>query len=170
MGSLSRVEAESIGEPGRRTFKLLLDAGNAHCTLWLEKEQLYQLGIHLRDAVESLTEEERGHESQRRDGGWSGEGEEVDFKVGEMGLSHDKQTNSFYILAFERENPESEAGSESPISTSFWISLVQATTLAEDALRICAAGRPLCFLCGQPIDPDGHVCPRSNGHTVLETG
>ena len=111
-----------------------------------------------------------GHESQRRDGGWSGEGEEVDFKVGEMGLSHDKQTNAFYILAFERENPESEAESESPISASFWISLVQARTLAEDALRICAAVRPLCFLCGQPIDPEGHVCPRSNGHTVLETG
>ena len=170
MGSLSRIEAESIGEPGRRTFKLLLDAGNAHCTLWLEKEQLYQLGIHLRDAVESLTEEERGHESRHQDAGWSGEGEEVDFKVGGMGLSHDKQANSFYISAIERENPESEAESESPNSISFWISLAQARTLAEDALRICAAGRPLCFLCGQPIDPDGHVCPRSNGHTVLETG
>ena len=170
MGSLSRVEAESIGEPGRRTFRLLLDAGNAHCTLWLEKEQLYQLAIHLRDAVESLPEEDRDHESQHRDGGWSGEGEEVDFKAGEMGLSHDKQANSFYISAIERENPESEAQTESPISISFWISLAQARTLADDALRICASGRPLCFLCGQPIDPDGHVCPRANGHTVLETG
>ena len=41
---------------------------------------------------------------------------------------------------------------------------------AEEALRICSAGRPLCFLCGQPINPDGHACPRSNGHTVLEAG
>lgn len=172
MGSLSRLEAESIGEPGRRTFRLLLGAGNAHCTLWLEKEQLYQLGIHLRDAVDSLTEEERGRESQHRDGSWSGEGDEVDFKAGEMVLSHDKQTNTFYISAVERENPESESGSgsEPPLSISFWISTVQARALAEDALRICAAGRPACFLCGQPIDPDGHVCPRSNGHTVLETG
>ncbi|HAI99827.1 MAG TPA: DUF3090 domain-containing protein, partial [Dehalococcoidia bacterium] len=34
----------------------------------------------------------------------------------------------------------------------------------------CAAGRPRCFLCGLPINPDGHVCPRANGHTVLEAG
>ncbi|MCH7713211.1 MAG: DUF3090 family protein [Chloroflexi bacterium] len=170
MGSLSRLEAESIGEPGKRTFRLLLDAGDAHCTLWLEKEQLYQLGLHLRDAVESLTEEERAQESQHREGSWTGEGDDVDFKAGGMGLSHDKQTNTFYISAFERENPEAEAEPESPLSISFWISLAQARTLAEDALRICAAGRPACFLCGQPIDPDGHVCPRSNGHAVLETG
>jgi len=170
MGTLSQVEAQSIGEPGRRTFRLLLDAGNSHCTLWLEKEQLFQLGVHLRDALDSLSEEDRGQESQHHDGSWSGDGEEVDFKAGAMGLRHDKNANSFYISAIERENPEAEAGAEPLISISFWISLVQAKTLAEDALRICASGRPMCFLCGQPIDPDGHVCPRANGHTVLETG
>ena len=170
MGSLSKLEAESIGEPGRRTFRLLLEAGNAHCTLWLEKEQLFQLGTHLQQAVESLSEDERGKESRRQEGGWSGEGEEVDFKAGEMRLSLDKEANSFFFSAMERPNSESETPSESPLSISFWISLAQAKTLAEDALRICAAGRPLCFLCGQPIDPDGHVCPRANGHTVLETG
>jgi len=170
MGSLSRLDAESIGEPGRRTFRLLLEAGPAHCTLWLEKEQLHQLAVHLKQAVESLSEEERGHESRTREGSWPGEGDEVDFRAGEMRLSLDKEANSFYIAAIERENPEAESDSPPPVSISFWISLTQARTLAEDALRICAAGRPLCFLCGQPIDPDGHACPRANGHTVLETG
>ena len=170
MGSLSRLEAESIGEPGRRTFRLLLEAGNAHCTLWLEKEQLFQLGTHLQGAVESLSPEERGNESKQQEGSWKGDGEEVDFKAGEMRLSHDKEANSFFFSAIERQNPESETPIEAPLSISFWISTSQARTLAEEALRICAAGRPTCFLCGQPIDPDGHVCPRSNGHTVLETG
>jgi predicted amidophosphoribosyltransferase len=27
-----------------------------------------------------------------------------------------------------------------------------------------AAGRPICSMCGQPIDPEGHFCPRKNGH------
>ena len=175
MGSLTRLEAESIGEPGRRTFRLLLEAGEARCTLWLEKEQLYQLGVHLQDAVAAAGAAERGSESQRKDGRWAGDGGDVDFKAGEIRLSHDKEANSFYISAFERENPEQESGSEStpsesPASISFWITMAEAGVLAEDALRICAAGRPSCFLCGQPIDPDGHVCPRSNGHTVLETG
>ncbi|MCI0784949.1 MAG: DUF3090 family protein, partial [Chloroflexi bacterium] len=68
---------------------------------------------------------------------------------------------------YEREE---EGASEEPASVGFSISIAQAETIAEEALRICSAGRPLCFLCGQPINPDGHACPRSNGHTVLEAG
>ena len=97
-----------------------------------------------------------------------GSGEEVDFKAGQMLVTLDQPANSFYLLAYEREDQEAE--SLNPVSVSFWITPPQAQTLAENALRICAAGRPNCFLCGQPINPEGHVCPRSNGHTVLETG
>ncbi|MGH9011673.1 MAG: DUF3090 family protein [Acidimicrobiia bacterium] len=25
-------------------------------------------------------------------------------------------------------------------------------------------GRPPCPLCGGPLDPSGHICPRLNGH------
>ena len=175
MGSLSRVQAETFGEPGHRTFRLVLDAGEAHCSLWLEKEQLFQLGVYLQDAVEALPEEEKGRESQRQDQEWFGGGEEVDFKAGQMMINLDKPANAFYLLAYEREDPESETPeSETPeqerLSVSFWISPTQAQSLSEEALQICAAGRPNCFLCGQPINPEGHVCPRSNGHTVLETG
>jgi hypothetical protein len=34
------------------------------------------------------------------------------------------------------------------------------------AARIVAAGRPPCPLCGAPLDPQGHICPRRNGHFV----
>ena len=34
------------------------------------------------------------------------------------------------------------------------------------ALRVLAAGRPPCPLCGQPLDPQGHLCPRRNGHLL----
>jgi uncharacterized repeat protein (TIGR03847 family) len=32
------------------------------------------------------------------------------------------------------------------------------------ALRVVAAGRPPCPLCSLPLDPEGHICPRQNGH------
>jgi hypothetical protein len=32
------------------------------------------------------------------------------------------------------------------------------------ATRVVAAGRPPCPLCGAPLDPTGHICPRRNGH------
>jgi uncharacterized repeat protein (TIGR03847 family) len=35
---------------------------------------------------------------------------------------------------------------------------------ARRAARVVAAGRPPCPFCGQPLNPEGHVCIRSNGY------
>ena len=128
-----------------------------------------QLGVYLRDYVAGLSTEEKERDSAPKESGWGGGEESIDFKAGQMFLSHDKETNSFYLQAHERETDE-ERQEEDTESVSFWITLDQASSLAEESLRICAAGRPTCFLCGQPINPDGHICPRANGHTVLEAG
>jgi uncharacterized repeat protein (TIGR03847 family) len=42
----------------------------------------------------------------------------------------------------------------------------KARSFVERAARIIASGRPPCPLCGQPLDPQGHICPRRNGHYV----
>ena len=167
LGSLSRIDPNTFGEPGQRTFNLVLQSGEAQCTVWLEKEQLFQLGTYLQEAVESLSEEDKSRQSEDKEPSWSGEGITLDFKVGQVMLNYDQDSNSFRMLAYERE--EEEATEESS-SVSFWITVQQAGAVAEESLRICAAGRPRCFLCGQPINPDGHICPRANGHTVLEAG
>src|SRR6266702_3304770 len=39
-----------------------------------------------------------------------------------------------------------------------------ARAFAQRAAKIVAAGRPPCPLCGLPLDTDGHICPRQNGH------
>jgi uncharacterized repeat protein (TIGR03847 family) len=41
-----------------------------------------------------------------------------------------------------------------------------ARSFVERAARIIASGRPPCPLCGQPLDPQGHICPRRNGHYI----
>ena len=170
LGALSSVEPVTFGEPGRRTFKLDLQSGSAVCSIWLEKEQLFQLGVYLRDYVAGLSTEEKERTSEPREATWRGGEASIDFKAGQMFLSHDKESNSFYLQAHERETEEEERPEGEPESVSFWMTMNQAASLAEESLRICAAGRPTCFLCGQPINPDGHVCPRANGHTVLEAG
>ena len=171
LGTLSRIEAVTFGEPGRRTFRIDLHSGSAFCSVWLEKEQLFQLGVYLRDFVSGLSAEEKARESTPQEPAWRGGEETIDFKAGQMYLSHDRETNSFYMQAHERETGEEEGSTpQEAQSVSFWMTLSQATELAEESLRICAAGRPTCFLCGQPINPEGHVCPRANGHTVLEAG
>jgi uncharacterized repeat protein (TIGR03847 family) len=41
-----------------------------------------------------------------------------------------------------------------------------ARAFVNRAVRVVASGRPPCPLCGQPLDPIGHICPRRNGHYV----
>ncbi len=177
LGAVTSVEALTFGEPGQRTFRLDVHSGPAHCSVWMEKEQLFQLAVHLRDTVGRLSQEERDKESDQREESWSGGELTVDFKAGQMSLSYDLDSNAFYIQAYERETeepadregPQNEPSSDAE-SVSFWITTAQAGVLGEEALKICAAGRPTCFLCGQPINPEGHACPRANGHTILEAG
>ena len=177
LGPATSIEALTFGEPGLRTFRLDARSGAAACSVWMEKEQLLQLGVYLRDMVDRLSQEERDKESDLREASWSGGELNVDFKAGQMLLSYDQDRNAFYLQAYERESDEPDEGATPTIgdtaeteSVGFWITTAQAGALGEEALKICAAGRPTCFLCGQPINPDGHACPRANGHTVLEAG
>ena len=45
----------------------------------------------------------------------------------------------------------------------FWATREQMLSLARHGAIVCAAGRPSCHLCGNPIDPEGHHCPALNG-------
>jgi uncharacterized repeat protein (TIGR03847 family) len=46
----------------------------------------------------------------------------------------------------------------------FWATREQMLSLARHGALVCAAGRPRCPLCGNPIDPEGHRCPALDGH------
>lgn len=38
-----------------------------------------------------------------------------------------------------------------------------ARSFVQRAQTVVSAGRPSCQFCGGPVDPEGHICPRSNG-------
>jgi uncharacterized repeat protein (TIGR03847 family) len=40
----------------------------------------------------------------------------------------------------------------------------KAFAFAARALEVVAAGRPPCPFCGQPLNPEGHICVRRNGY------
>ena len=163
LGALSHVYTEAKGEPGQRTFRLGLKSGAATGSLWLEKEQLYQLAIHLQEIASSLPDTgEPGH-SEAPEPEWTGGIANLDFKVGKLSLGHDASSNCFLVVAHDIEEPD-----ETTATTSFWLTLQQGEELAKEAIKVCAAGRPKCFLCGQPVNRDGHICPRANGHTALQ--
>jgi uncharacterized repeat protein (TIGR03847 family) len=39
-----------------------------------------------------------------------------------------------------------------------------ARAFVSRAQAVVAAGRPPCPFCANPLDPEGHVCPRANGY------
>jgi hypothetical protein len=64
-------------------------------------------------------------------------------------------------LARQPEAQEGEA--PDPQRVRFWATREQMLSLARHGAAVCAAGRPRCQLCGNPIDPEGHQCPALNG-------
>ncbi|MQF70257.1 DUF3090 family protein [SAR202 cluster bacterium AD-804-J14_MRT_500m] len=163
LGIVDSVMGESQGRPGERTFRLLIRAGLASASLWLEKEQLQQLATYIQDASSNPS---RGdpNETDSPEETWNGEATNIDFKVGSLALGHDSASNSFLFLAHE-----TEADPGGPADISFWVPFDMAQELSKKSLEICAAGRPNCVLCGRPMNPDGHMCVRSNGHQSFKT-
>ena len=161
-GALSHISAEAIGVPGERTFRLIVESGAASATIWLEKEQLQQLGTYIKEIGESLSRNDSAGETQTPEPGWDGGAASLDFKVGKLALGHDASTNAFLLIAHDIEEEDEEIA-----TVSFWLTMKQSEELADEALKVCAAGRPRCFLCGQPMNRDGHICPRANGHARL---
>jgi uncharacterized repeat protein (TIGR03847 family) len=161
-GQADLLEPEAIGEPGKRMFRLrvMSGAGDA-ASLWLEKEQLAALTLAIRQLVEQtggdLDEPEPSSAATFPDR------PEVDFKIGKLGIGYDEGQRTVAIFAYEiaEEEPDDDA---SP-AFSCRASLPQCNRFADRAEEVISGGRPLCILCGGPIDKQGHDCPRRNGHS-----
>ena len=82
----------------------------------------------------------------------------AEFKAGRLGIGHDPDRDMIVLLA--------QAPEEEPL-VQFWVSKEQTRALRKRISEIVSAGRPICPLCGGPIDPDGHMCVRTNGHHRL---
>lgn len=162
-GLVDAVKAEALGEPGQRRFRLLLEGPGGSASLWLEKNQLFQLSVVIQQmlAAPSTQEPPEGHPHPGP--GPSGrENTSMEFNVGNLSLGHDPESDLFLI---EANNIEDDLEDEPLLG--FWTSRPQLEALADEAQTVCAAGRPLCPLCSAPMGPEAHICSRSNGHHSL---
>ncbi|MFQ5896467.1 MAG: DUF3090 family protein [Nitrospinota bacterium] len=163
LGPVYALSAEAIGQPGKRTFRLLADSGQGEATLWLEKEQLLGLALAIHQVLSSLGEESGpappGGEEKAE--GPAGEPAVVEFKIGRLSLGYDGERGRFEVWVHEEGVAEDE---EAQPTLAFQASRDMMQGLAGEALAVCSAGRPICPLCQGPIDPKGHLCPRANGH------
>lgn len=162
--SIDAIDAESLGTPGKRTFRLRILRGRDSAALWLEKQQLAALGEAIPRLLEQLQTPDQHADDNTESIATFPEDPTVDFKVGRMALGYAGQEDRLVLVAHDVELGDDESA---PPTFSCRFTREQARVLSESCAEAVAGGRPLCQLCHRPIDPEGHMCPRANGHQKL---
>jgi uncharacterized repeat protein (TIGR03847 family) len=153
LGAPERFTVGTVGEIGDRTFFVQCRQGATVLTVKVEKSQVAVLASYLARIVRELGRP--GHLPEDLDM----EALEPDWVVGTIGVSYDEDADRLVVVA-EEMVPDDEEGVVARIS----VTREQAAAFAIRATKLVEAGRPPCPLCGLPLDPKGHDCPRTNGH------
>jgi uncharacterized repeat protein (TIGR03847 family) len=153
------IDAQAFGQPGQRTFRLRIVGSDVEsASLWLEKEQMQALSLALKQMLSQL---EYDQEPPAADAGEFPVVADHDFRVGRMGMGFNASDRTVVLYAFELGVDEDE---EEP-TLRVRMTQEQCASLSVQLDEIIAGGRPVCPLCGLPMDRSGHACIRSNGHS-----
>jgi uncharacterized repeat protein (TIGR03847 family) len=177
---VDRITAGAVGEPGERTFFLQAREGDRLVTILVEKEQVELLGTSIleilatvgRETGEGPPSDELGLEPPleplwRAGRLSSGYAEERDRKLLEIEEHvEEDETAPQEQLGEQPEAPVevlpgrrgTRARAPPPVGAR-----EQMLALARHGATVAARGRPKCRYCGNPIDPQGHMCPAMNG-------
>jgi uncharacterized repeat protein (TIGR03847 family) len=156
-GQALAVDAEAIGEPGQRRFRLLVRAGLQAASIWMEKQQLAGIGTWLDEVIEKLDRDQPSSDPDVEPDRFA-ERFDLEFRATQIGLGYAEEDGLFAIHAFDENSAAGRPAFRCLLSRG------QSRVLCRKIADVVAGGRAICPLCNAPIDPSGHVCPRSNGH------
>jgi uncharacterized repeat protein (TIGR03847 family) len=166
------IVADAVGEPGQRTFFLQARAGSRLVSIVMEKQDFGQLAIAVLQLLEEL-EKQYPHLQQTSSSYKSPTPEhpmDPVFRVGQLSIGYDEDEDMIWIVA--KALVVNEAGEvadpdrEDIPAVRFVASRDQMRAMSEHALEVISKGRPVCPLCGRPIDRGGHFCARTDGHAM----
>jgi uncharacterized repeat protein (TIGR03847 family) len=170
-----RVVVGTVGRPGSRTFYLQVRSGSRTVSVALEKEQSSLLA----DKVDEMLDELMVNDGNRFSVPTSTPVELVDnepleqpveeqFRAGALGLGWDPSTAQIVVESYPLVVTDDDEG-EFPFDDEIVVEPAEmvvvrmpvgtARAFAKRTREVVGAGRPLCPLCGTPMDPSGHVCP-----------
>jgi uncharacterized repeat protein (TIGR03847 family) len=182
-----RFVAGTVGQPGERTFFLQASRAGQVVSVALEKVQVSVLADKLEELLDEVRR--RGAELSGAEAGPEDQGVDdvapleapifEEFRVGTMALAWDGESGLVVIEARGQVEADVETEDETGDETGgvedeedddgadllrVRVTPAAARAFVRRARRVVAAGRPPCPLCGLPLDPTGHICPRQNGH------
>ncbi len=160
------ITGDAIGKLGQRVFYIQAFQAEKTYTIIIEKAQLQSLAVGVEQFLSEVARQNPNLDEPSADYA------EVQmrinppvdpmFRVGEIGLGYDSARDR--VGLFVRELLTEDQDPESGAVIRFWVTRTQIRQMARWAAEIAARGRPLCPQCGQPMEPEGHFCPKKNGH------
>lgn len=163
---VDHITADAIGKPGQRVFYIQAWQEQRTITVLIEKIQLQSLSI----GVEQFLAEIHRQTPDLKDA----PGDYIEsqmrinppveplFRVGEVGLGYERERDR--IVLQTRELLPEDQTPESAAVIRFWCTREQIRKMAHWGAEVVSRGRPLCPQCGAPMEPEGHFCPKKNGH------
>lgn len=154
-----------IGEPGRRTFFLQASESGRTVSFKVEKQQVAALCEYLEGI---LTDLPAIHPGQFVAPISALEPIGMQWVVGGLAVAYEEDDDRLIIVAEEMPDFDDETDVDfdgfdvSAATARFRLSRAQVAAFIAVGADIVRAGRPPCRLCGRPMDPGGHPCPRLN--------
>ena len=171
LSSVDRITVGTVGQPGSRTFFLQAREGSLLVSLKVEKGQVAALSERLGELLHENPASSPIPEPAELD---LEEPTLADFVVGSLGLSFSSDDDRVVIVCEELvrldvddddvDDDEDDEDAPQGAVARFGCTRGQAAALAMRGATLVATGRAACPLCGYPLDPRGHVCPKTNGH------
>jgi uncharacterized repeat protein (TIGR03847 family) len=163
---VTHITTDAIGQPGKRVFYIQGWQSDRSVTLIVEKIQIQSLAVGLEQFLSEIDQRYPGLSNAASD---FQEDEmhiqpPVDpmFRVGELGLGYEVDDDLVVLVAKEAiaDGEEPETGRV----VRYWCTRSQIRAMCHWGMYVVASGRPLCPQCGEPMEPEGHFCPKRNGH------
>jgi uncharacterized repeat protein (TIGR03847 family) len=168
-----RVVVGTVGQPGSRSFYLQARNGATVVSVGLEKEQSAVLAEKIEEMLDEVAAAPGNPFSvpsstplELVDNDPLDQPVDAQFRTGAIGLGWDPTTAQIVIEAYpivETDDEEREPETEPEELLQVRIPVGTARAFAKRTLEIVGAGRTICLFCGQPMDPDGHVCAGPGG-------
>ncbi len=163
---VSHITADAIGKPGQRVFYIQAQQALETVTILVEKIQIQSLGIGIEQFLQEIRERypELANPSAVYDEEQMHIQPPVDplFRAGEIGLAFDAERDQACLIINEIIADEMEA--DDARVARFWMTRSQLLAMITWGLDVANHGRPICPQCGEPMEPEGHFCPKKNGH------
>jgi uncharacterized repeat protein (TIGR03847 family) len=182
------IAAGAIGEPGQRAFYIQAEKDGRVLSVLVEKQQVAMLADRVQLLLDQVAAQFPGSAGEDVPAPLAPDAGELRgdpvplFRAVAIGIGFDPSRQLLVLELHERpvteddddeeDDEDDELGEpalagdeEEGYLARLYFTADQARAMVTRGSAAVERGRPPCPLCGGPLDPSGHICPRLNGHS-----